>query len=265
MSDRPTTRVCTFSARVRDGGQVLGTFVKLAGLETIDLAARAGFDFVVVDLEHSQLSPDAVAGSVRHATAIDLPVLVRLPEVDAGAVNRLLEAGAAGIQVSSITTARQALALRRAMRYPPEGTRSVSVAQPSAGYGARSLAGYLEATAASPPLVVGQIETATTEDPLEQVLAHLDVAFVGTTDLSVDLGVPGLLESPGVVGRVEEIARAAAGQSVMLGGWAAGPERADSLHEKGASYVVIGSDLDALRRGLTGMTRVAPAPSRETR
>lgn len=242
-----------FADRVRRGEAVVGTFVKLAGLEPVDLAQRAGLDFVVADAEHSQLGPDAVAHLVRHAAAVGLPAMVRTPDVDAGLVNRYLEAGAAGIQVSSCVSAAQTRALVSAMRYPPAGTRSVSAAQPAAGYGARPLPEYLAAVAASPPLVVGQIETATTADPLDEVVGPLDVAFVGTTDLSVDMGLPGRMDDPAVLARVDDIARATAAGGGRLGGWAPDLDRAAHLRSRGATYLVVGSDLDALRRGLSGL------------
>ena len=66
-----------------------GLFVKLGATEVIDIAARSGLDFVVVDLEHSQLSEADGLRLTRHAAALGLPALVRLPEIDRGAVNRL--------------------------------------------------------------------------------------------------------------------------------------------------------------------------------
>ncbi|HVX22666.1 MAG TPA: aldolase/citrate lyase family protein [Acidimicrobiales bacterium] len=242
-----------FADRVRAGEPVVGTFLKLAGLEATDLVAGAGFDFAVVDVEHSQLDPAEVQRLVRHAAAVGLPPVVRIPAVDAGLVNRLLEAGAAGVQVSSVRTVAQAEALRAAMRYAPEGIRSVSAAQPAAGYGARPLADYLADVRRSPPLVVGQIETATTDDPLDEIVAVLDVAFIGTTDLSVDLGVPGRMDHPAVRERIGQVAAAAVRHRVALGGWAPGTAAAEALREGGASYLVVGSDLQALQQGLTAM------------
>lgn|GEM_PF-228241 len=251
-----------FAARARSRQPVTGTFLKLAGLEATDLVARVGFDFAVVDVEHSQLDPAEVARLVRHGTALGLPVVVRLPAVDAGLVNRLLEAGAAGIQVSSLRTVAQADALRSAMRYAPDGTRSVSAAQPAAGYGARPLGDYLDGVRQNPPLVVGQIETATTDDPLEDIVARLDVAFIGTTDLSVDLGFPGQMGHPAVQERIGEVAAAAARHGVVLGGWAPGAPAAEALRRSGATYLVVGSDLQALQQGLGAMA--APSAGAET-
>jgi 4-hydroxy-2-oxoheptanedioate aldolase len=253
----------TFGERVRSGDQVLGTFIKLAGLESVDLVARSGLDFAVVDFEHSQLDSGQVGAIVRHAAAIGLPALVRVPSIDTGQINRFLEAGAAGIQLSTLRTCSQARALRAAMRYPPEGTRSVSTAQPVAGYGHIPLAQYLADSAANPPLLVGQIETATTDDPLDEIVPHLDVVFIGTTDLSVDLGAPGNLEDPAVKERVGQVATAANHSGVQLGGFAPGPAGLSFLRSEGATYMVMGSDMQALQRGLTTLAAGANPAEQE--
>src|SRR3954451_21435426 len=196
------------------GNQRRGLFVKLPSTEVIDLVAASGHDFAVVDLEHSQLSEDAGRVLLRHARAIGLPALARLPQLDRGAVNRLLEAGAAGIQLSTVRRAAQVRELREAMSYAPRGTRSISLAHPQAAYGATGIADYLAQQDADPPLVVAQIETARTDDPLEDILAERpDVVFLGLTDLSVDLG----LDPARVRARVEEVAEAAERAGIPLG------------------------------------------------
>ena len=213
-----------------------GLFVKLGATEVLDISARSELDFVVVDLEHSQLSEADGVRLTRHAAALGLPALVRLPELDRGSVNRLLEAGARGIQLSTVRSIAQVEALRAATRYAPDGDRSVSLAHPSAGYGDAPLADYLEAQALSPPELVIQIETAETDDPLEDVLAAgADVAFVGTTDLSVDVG----LDAGRLRERVEAIATAADAAGVELGGFA--------LEHPDVTYDVSGSDVALLR------------------
>jgi 4-hydroxy-2-oxoheptanedioate aldolase len=221
-----------------------GLFVKLGATEVLDIAAQSGVDFVVVDLEHSQLSEADGLRLTRHAAAIGLPALVRLPELDRGAVNRLLEAGARGIQLSTVRSVAQVHALRAATRYAPEGDRSVSLAHPVASYGGVPLADYLEAQRLSPPELVVQIETATTDDPLAEVLAAgADVAFVGTTDLTVDLE----LDSARVRERADEIARAADAAGIELGGFA--------LDHPQVTYDVSGSDVALLRAAVTEHAR----------
>jgi 4-hydroxy-2-oxoheptanedioate aldolase len=236
--------------RLRTGAPIVGTFVKIAALETIDIASSAGLDVIVVDGEHAQLGQSECLALVRHAAALGLPAIVRIPAVDAGYVNRLLEAGAAGIQLSSLRARGERDALVAATRYPPDGTRSVSLAHPAADYGAVPLAAYLEKSKGG-PLLVGQIETATTIDPLDVLLAGLDVAFIGTTDLSVDLGRPGALDDERVRARVAEIAGAAERTSVALGAWVASAEALATLRPSKPRYVIVGSDLQLLRAGVS--------------
>ena len=213
-----------------------GLFVKLPSTEVVDVVRDAGFDFLVVDLEHSQLSEADARALVRHATAIGLPALVRVPEVDRGLVNRLLEAGAAGIQLSTVRCARQVRELRAATRYAPDGCRSVSLAHPQAGYGATGLAPYLEREASRPPLVVAQIETAETDDPLEEIFAERpDVVFLGMTDLSVDLG----LDAARLRARVAEVAGSAERSQIPLGAF--------GLDDPRVVYDLVSSDLALLR------------------
>ena len=235
--------------RLRAGPPIVGTFLKLPALESVDIAASAGFDLGVIDGEHAQLDERACLALARHGAALGFAMLVRIPSVDAGAVNRLLEAGAVGFQLSSLRARSQRDALLSATRYPPDGTRSVSLAHPSADYGALPLAAYLERSRPG-PLLVGQIETATTVDPLAELLSGLDAGFIGTTDLSVDLGRPGVLDDPRVRERIAEIASAARGAGVALGAWIGGADALESLRDLSIRYLLVGSDLQLLRSGL---------------
>jgi len=72
---------------------MVGTFLKLPATEAVDIAALAGFDFAIVDREHSQLGAGDALRLVRHAAAVGLPAVVRVAGRDPAAINRLLEAG----------------------------------------------------------------------------------------------------------------------------------------------------------------------------
>jgi 4-hydroxy-2-oxoheptanedioate aldolase len=219
-------------------GRIVGTFVKLPALESIDICA-ASLDFAVVDYEHSQLSEADVLRLVRHAAAIDFAAVVRIPEVDRGLVNRLLEAGAAGIQLSSVRRVEEVRALSSAAAYAPDGSRSISLAHPQAGYGAVPLRDYLAAS--EPPLVVVQLETRETDDPpVELCRAGADIAFLGLTDLLVDCG----LDEGAAALRADELAAAAAEAGVALGGFG---------NEERFRYAVVSSDVALLREAVAGV------------
>ncbi|MFJ8494909.1 aldolase/citrate lyase family protein [Streptomyces sp. NPDC094038] len=228
-------------------GAAVGTFVKLAAPDVVELAGAAGFAFVVVDLEHSTLTERDAVDLVRHAAVCGLPALVRVPAVDAAAVNRLLEAGAAGIQLSMLTRTAQAEALVAAARFAPAGRRSVSLANRAARFGALPPAEFLRAEQDDPPVLVGQIETART-DPLPELVAALDVCFVGSTDLAVDLGLPA---DPAVLtAAVDRVRAAARSVRVAFGGWAPARTAAAGLGLGDADYLIVGSDLQMLAAGL---------------
>ena len=218
--------------------RVVGTFVKLPALESIDLCAAA-LDFCVVDHEHSQLAEADVLRLVRHAAALAFPAVVRIPEVDRGLVNRLLEAGAAGIQLSSVRRVAEVRALRAAARYAPEGTRSISLAHPAARYGATPLREYVAGTGR--PLLVAQLETRETDDPPAEICgAGADVIFLGLTDLLVDCA----LDEDAARARADEIAAAAAAAGVPLGGFG---------NEERFRYAVVSSDVALLREAVAGV------------
>jgi 4-hydroxy-2-oxoheptanedioate aldolase len=217
------------------GGRVVGTFVKLPALESIEICASS-LDFCVVDHEHSQLSEADVLRLVRHAAALAFPAVVRIPEVDRGLVNRLLEAGAAGIQLSSVRRVAEVRALTTAAAYPPDGSRSISLAHPQARYGAVPLREYVGSVAA--PLVVIQLETRETDDPpLELCRAGADVAFLGLTDLLVDCG----LDEDATSARADELAAAVSEAGIALGGFGA---------EERFRYSVVSSDVALLREAV---------------
>jgi len=183
-------------------------------------------------------------------------MLVRTSTRDAGSLNRMIEAGAAGIQLSTLRACGERDALVSATRYAPDGTRSVSLAHPAADYSGIPLTQYLERSKEF-PLLVGQIETASTIDPLPEIMRGLDAAFIGTTDLSVDLGRPGMLDDARVTGRVSEIATAASSAGVALGAWVASADALAKLGDARFRYVLVGSDLQALRAGLSMVASAA--------
>jgi 4-hydroxy-2-oxoheptanedioate aldolase len=244
-------------ARLAAGEPVIGTFAKLPGPDAAGVLAAAGFDFAVVDREHSQLSDGEARALVRDLRAAGLPALVRVPALDRGDANRLLEAGAAGLQLSTVRAAGEARRLVAALRYPPGGSRSISLTNPDARYGTLGLADYLAATdGPRAPLAVIQLETATTDDPVAEILAaRPDAVFIGTTDLLVDAGLDVAIAAE----RGEAIADAATAAGIPWGGFAADAVAAARLAADGATYIVVASDVALLR----GACAAAAAGARE--
>jgi 4-hydroxy-2-oxoheptanedioate aldolase len=233
--------VSALRSKLRAGERVVGTIVKLPSDEVVDVLAGAGFDFGMVDLEHSQLAEGEALRLLRHGYGTGFPLVARIATVDSRLVNRLLEAGATGVQLSSIRRVEQVHALIAASRYAPAGRRSVSLNHPVAGYGA---VGLEEAVGAEPAMLIGQIETAETDDPLDEIAsAGLDVLFAGTVDITVDVG----FDAERGAARVKEIRAAADAAGLPFGAYAA---KASGLPD-GVRYAVISADLSLLRSAAT--------------
>lgn len=228
-----------------DERALVGTFLKLPRREVVEVVALAGFDFAICDLEHGQISERDARDAVLAGLAAAIPIIVRVPSGDAGLINRLLECGAAGVQVPHVASVDAARTVRAAAYYPPAGRRSASLAQPASRYGAVAAQRYVEA-ANERVVAIGQLETLQYDDSLPDIIAHLDVAFVGTFDLSVEAGCPGSTTDARVRAVIAEIERAAASRSAYLGAYAASTAEARQQLDRGYRLIAVSSDVSML-------------------
>jgi 4-hydroxy-2-oxoheptanedioate aldolase len=229
-------------------GRIVGTFVKIPTTAVIDLA-REHFDFVIVDREHSTLDERQMLDLIRHSAAIGLPAMLRLPTFDKGQVNRALEAGAAGIQLSMVTSPAEVEVLRRACEYAPVGNRSVSLGHPGGAYGGIPLPDYVAASRGL-PLVVIQLETAEEPEVYERILAaRPDVAFIGMADLRVDTE----FDAERLAAKVAAIREACHRTGVTLGG-------IELDEDPEARYLTASNDLSMLRAGMAAARKAVKEP-----
>jgi 2-keto-3-deoxy-L-rhamnonate aldolase RhmA len=245
---------------------VLGTFLKLPRPEVVDVLALTGFDFIICDLEHARIDQRDWQQVLLAARAHGLPVIVRTTGLDRGEVNHLLEGGAAGIQLPRTQSPADVAALTALTRFPPTGSRSVGVAHLGAGYGAMPLSEYID-DERDAPLLVGQLETRDLHEPLTETLRGLDVAFVGTVDLSVECGAPGALDHPAVAYKLATIEQAAAHAATTLGAFAPTPAAAARFAAAGYRYLAVAGDLTMLTSGaerIIDETRAALDAARAT-
>ena len=222
-------------------GPVYGTFLKLPRAEIVEMLAIAGYDFLICDMEHAQITEVEARHVLQAARAAGIAAIVRLPDPEQGIVNRLLEAGAAGIQIPRHRAAEDARRVRGLMRHPPEGVRSVGNAYTLAGYGTVAAADYLPVANAS-TMLVGQLETREIEAPIERG----------------DRGSRrGLHRADGPVRRLRRpraVRRSAGGRArpsdrggarasgIPLGGVAGSAEQAQALIAAGYRYLALASD-----------------------
>lgn len=172
------------------GDTVTGIILFTGSPMIVELAAAAGVDFVVIDMEHSALDLDRCAHVIRAADAAGITPLVRVPEVDPALITKLLNLGAAGIVVPHATKENCARALT-AVRYAPEGERGACAIVRSTGYAPGDWSTHVQQANAE-IMVIPLIEDNATLKDFDALAAMpgLDLFFIGPTDLSIALGVP---------------------------------------------------------------------------
>jgi 2-keto-3-deoxy-L-rhamnonate aldolase RhmA len=256
MSDwRTRTR-----AALERGETVLGTFVKSPDPAVAEILAASGFDLLVADLEHSSLTLADVATIVRAAEPFEVGVMARIAPAEIAQAGRLLETGAIGVQVTDVVEAETLAELRRATRFPPAGRRSLALTQRDAGFGRIGAPAYLEQAAAR-LVTVAQVESRAGMEALGSLLAspdQPDVWFIGPFDLSTDLSRPGELEHPDVKAAFTEIVDALTAAEARIGVFARDGADAASWRERGASFLLVSSDVTML----AGAARATHAAAR---
>jgi 4-hydroxy-2-oxoheptanedioate aldolase len=223
---------------------LLGTFVKSSDATSAEILAGAGFDFLIVDFDHSTLGLGELEQIARAAALHAVPVIVRLAPTALDQAGRVLDAGATGVQVAALSDLATAESAWRQCSYPPEGTRSLALSHRAAQFGRVSASEVLE-QAAEQVVLVGQIESAAAVDALPAMLAadaRVDAWFLGPLDLSVSLGKAGRPDDPLVERNLQAAAAAVLDASGVLGVFAPSLVEARRWLERGATMIAVGSD-----------------------
>lgn len=185
-----TTPNCGFrTALTRERHMPLGTWIKLPTLESIELVAGAGFDFVVIDLEHAPLDMSTVFALIGIAKTSGLSPIVRIPATDIGLVQRVLDSGADGLMFPHVDSADEARRAVRAMRFPPLGVRGVGNTSRAGLWGALDRDEYLR-FGNEDVLCIAQIESAAAALVAGEIASvdGVDAILIGAADLAVSEG-----------------------------------------------------------------------------
>ncbi|HKZ18930.1 MAG TPA: aldolase/citrate lyase family protein [Acidimicrobiia bacterium] len=240
----------TTKAKLDAGEVVLGTFIRYHDPSFTEYVALQGWDFLVFDGEHGTLEPHQVENLVRAAELRGVTPVVRVPTNQPHLILRYLDTGAHGVHVPWVNTPAEVDTAVRSVKYHPRGIRGLAgsragdwgITEPMSEYTARSN---------RETLVVIHIETQEAVDAVADYLAvdGVDVIFLGPTDLSQSLGVPGELDHPQVVEALEQVADVVVPSEKALGVFAGDLASARRWIERGARYVATDSDR-LLRRGM---------------
>ncbi len=237
-----------------------GSWITVPHPAIAELLARAGFDWLNIDLEHSAISLETAAEMIRTIDHAGLRPFVRVGSHDPNVIKRVMDAGAHGIIASTVNTVEEASRIVAAVRYPPLGSRGVGLSR-AQGYGDEFDDYYQWLNQES--IVIVQIEHIEAVKNLEAILqvSGVDGFLIGPYDLSASLGVPGKFTHPKMAEALEEVKRIREKTKAVAGVHIVQPVVDDALQKIREGYRLIGFGVDFLfllksaREGLDAIRR----------
>jgi 2-dehydro-3-deoxyglucarate aldolase/4-hydroxy-2-oxoheptanedioate aldolase len=248
--DLPPNRMKRWLAE-RPAKPPLGSWLMTASPLAAEAMGRAGFDFLVLDMEHVPVGlPDAFA-LMQAVAGTPAELIVRVPDQNPTTVKRVMDAGARTLMFPFVDSAEEAAAVVAATRYPPEGVRGAAAMTRASGFG--TVEGYL-ARANAEAAVIAQLESPAAVDRLPEIAAveGVDAVFTGPGDLSVAMGHPGNPEAEAVQERLRWAAAEAARLGKACGIVGPRVETVQRYLAAGFSFAAIASDLAFIMSGARG-------------
>ena len=240
----------TLRRKLQQKEKPLGTFVNQFGAAAVEIIARAGFDYVILDAEHGLFEVKELAELLRTADGCGIDALVRIPEPSREWILRSLDAGAAGLVIPNIRTIDEVQTVLRYAKYPPQGERGFAPVR-SAGYGTAGTATEIQAEANRNTLLFPQCETVEALDILDEILDFegIDGLFVGPYDLSSAMGKVGRFDDPELIEAIERIRARCAHKNKASLIFSMHAEGARAYSEQGYDSITAGLDYAVLLAG----------------
>lgn len=182
----------------------IGSWITIPHPSIAEIMATAGFDWLVIDMEHSPIGISEAEEIIRVIHLCGIPALVRVGEINFNLIKRVMDSGASGVIVPMVNTQEQARQAVEAVRYPPAGQRGVGLAR-AQGYG--TLFAEYQRWVAKESTVIVQIEHIQAVKNIDAILSvdGIDGFIVGPYDLSGSLGIPGQFDHPAMLDVLEII------------------------------------------------------------
>ena len=215
--------------KIKEGKNAYGVFVPMWCPTIVEIIGHIGFDFVILDAEHSPMSAESCEQMVRAADCVNITPIIRIAMNIRQNILRYLDIGALGVLMPQINSKAEVETVIESVKYPPEGRRGLAGVR-AANYGLTGSLGAYVKEANREIMVIVQVETMKAIDNLKEILAvpGTDVIFIGPTDLSSAMGYPGQANHPEV--------------QKMIG------YLVDEIRTAGKAAGTVAYDLDTLRR-----------------
>jgi len=248
-------------ARLRSGLPLAATFVMIPRIEIVEMAAGAGFDAVVCDLEHGPMAIEDLPVLHAAAQAAGAYSLARIASDRPVEIARALDMGVDGVIVPHVGSREAAEQVAAAGRFPPVGERSLNPYVRGVGYGLRTGDPVREANDRAALIVM--IEGAAAVTAVDQIAAvpEIDALFVGPIDLAGSLGFPGQPEHPEVITEVRALIRRLRQRGTAVGIYAPTAEAARRWLGEGVALVVASADNAMTMTAFSAMRTAISVPT----
>ena len=238
----------TLKQRLQQREFTVGSWITIGSPIIAEIMSRAGFDWLVVDMEHSAITLDTAQDLIRVIELCSISPLVRVGHNQPNLIKRIMDAGAHGVIVPMVNSRKEAEQAVGSVKYPPNGFRGVGLAR-AQKYGA-DFEGY-RLWNQEQSLVIVQVEHIKAVENLESILSvpGVDGFIVGPYDLSGSLGVPGQFDHPDVAEALQHVKRITSEKQALSGFHVIPPEPSALKEKKEEGYRFIAFSLDILYLG----------------
>jgi len=228
----------------------IGTFVKTASPQVVEVLGTTDLGFVVVDAEHAPFDRGMLDLMVMAGRASQIPVFIRIAEINASVILSCLDIGAAGLLIPHVDNAEIAKEVVSLARYVG-GKRGFSSSPRFAGYGSLGMKESLKL--GESPKIICQIESQEAIDNVEAIASVSGVSgiFVGRADLALSLGLDNPRDESVFLATLKSL-NAALKLKKMAGIHVSGKEELDKFKLLGANWFVVSSDQTLLRQSIAG-------------
>lgn len=228
-------------AKLSAGGTVFGCFYRYPEPGIVEVLSYQDWDFILFDGEHGTLEPRDCENLARAAELHDVTTLVRVTTNQPHVILRFLDTGIQGVQVPMINSQAEAESAVRAVKYHPRGVRGLAGVRAD-DYAQRQPFKDYVVQANSETMIIAQVETGAAVEQIDAIIEvpDIDVVFIGQTDLSHALGVPGDANHPLMQTALERTVSAVKKSDKALGVLVSNAEAALAWRDRGARYILIG-------------------------
>ncbi len=234
--------------RIKSNQVTFGAWIYLKDPAVTEMIAEAGYDWVIIDLEHGNLNADLAQTLMLPLKGSKCVPIVRVFSHDPDFIKKVLDTGAMGIMVPKVETKEEAETIVRAAKYPPLGTRGMGYGRAGL-WGRKVLPYYRQANQTT--LVVFTVESKKALENIDEIVKvqGVDVIFPGPYDLSGSLGLPGQFTHPLVMEGKRKMLEACKRNKVNFGSDASTRDEIQARLKEGSRFIALTVDTDLIWQG----------------